>query len=154
MSQRINLQYSIDIDELEYETSRLISRAATKLTELQTQLSALNKGSDNSLTLSNFDEIVNVRKNLTSVDHQLSDIADIIKGYLSYRTTDPPAPDEQENLENAEDTPEEVYEDVKVVSDIQKRIQEFKENQLKHNQAQLLNEQNTTEKRTEPEQVS
>ena len=49
---------------------------------------AVNKGSDNSLTLSNFDEIVNVRENLTSVDHQLSDIADIIKGYLSYRTTD------------------------------------------------------------------
>ena len=154
MSQRINLQYSIDIDELEYETSRLISRAATKLTELQTQLSAVNKGSDNSLTLSNFDEIADIRKKLTSVDHQLSDVSDIIKGYLSYRITDPPPPDKQENLENPEDIPEEVYEDVKVVSDIQKRIQEFKENQLIHKQSQLLNEQNTTEKHTEPEQVS
>ena len=154
MSQRINLQYSIDIDELEYETSRLILRASTRLAELQTELSALNKGTDNSLTLKNFDEITEIRKKLTSVDHQLSDISDIIKGYLSYRTSDPVAPEEQETLENAEEIPEEVYEDVKVVSDIQKRIQEFKENQLKHNQAQLLNEQNTTEKRTEPEQVS
>ena len=104
--------------------------------------------------MSNFDEITEIRKSITSIDHQLSDICDIIKGYISYRTADTPSEQQADNTELVEEIPEEVYEDVKVVSDIQKRIQEFKENQLKHNMAQISNEQDSTEKHTEPEQVS
>ena len=154
MSQRINLQYSINIDELDDETARLISKAFVSLSAAKAQLSALSAKKTNTLTLSNFDEITEIRKSITSIDHQLSDICDIIKGYISYRTADTPSEQQADNTELVEEIPEEVYEDVKVVSDIQKRIQEFKENQLKHNMAQISNEQDSTEKHTEPEQVS
>ena len=155
MSQRINLQFSIEIDELEAETSRLISKANDSLARLSARASDLAKTDADSLTLSNFDAISEIRKNITAVDHQLSDVSNIIKGYLSYRTADSPEKEaEEQEFDSNENAPEEVYEDAKIVSDIQNRIQEFKQNQLNYNMNQISNEQDTSQEQTESEQIS
>jgi len=154
MSQRINLQFSIEIDELETETSRLISKANDSLARLSARAIDLAKTNTDSLTLSNLDAINEIRQNITAVDHQLSDVSNIIKGYLSYRTADSPAKEEEQELASIEEPPEEVYEDAKIVSDIQNRIQEFKQNQLNYNMNKISNEQDTPQEQTESEQIS
>jgi Mg2+ and Co2+ transporter CorA len=105
--------------------------------------------------LSNLDAIGELRQKMATIDHQLSDVSNIIKGYLSYRTTDPPAEETApQEFTSEEDIPEEVYEDAKIVSDIQNRIQEFKQNQLNYNMNQISNEQDTSQEQTESEQIS
>ena len=81
-------------------------------------------------------------------------MSNIIKGYLSYRTADSPAKEEEQELASIEEPPEEVYEDAKIVSDIQNRIQEFKQNQLNYNMNKISNEQDTPQEQTESEQIS
>ncbi len=155
MSQRINLQFSIEVDELEGETSRLIGKASDSLARLSATANDLAKRDADALTLSNLDAIGELRQKMATIDHQLSDVSNIIKGYLSYRTTDPPAEETApQEFTSEEDIPEEVYEDAKIVSDIQNRIQEFKQNQLNYNMNQISNEQDTSQEQTESEQIS
>ena len=153
MSQRINLQYSIDVEELESETHRLITKVTNTINQLsEIANSFCQNTSNNCLTLSAAEEVENIRRSIVTIDHQLSDISNIVKGYISFKTSTPEENTTQEVKEVVTETePDELYGDDKIVSDIQKRIQEFKENQLKLDMSNLVNEQNTTKEHTKSE---
>lgn len=85
--ERVNIQYSIDLAELPTETHRLIKRASSltkeELTECFKELCSV-KG-DDVLSLSTLTSIDVARKKLAAIDYALSDVSDIINGFLHFQ---------------------------------------------------------------------
>ena len=82
MAQRVNIQYSIDITELEAEAQRLIKRSELRLNKLLSNF----LGDSPALSLETAEAIDSFRIELSEIDYGLSDINKIITGYLSYRS--------------------------------------------------------------------
>tara|TARA_R100000664_G_scaffold34022_1_gene53499 strand:+ start:1960 stop:2301 length:342 start_codon:yes stop_codon:yes gene_type:complete len=82
MTQRFNIQYSIDIEDLEEEVKRLLDKA-------QNELLAISKFNiENSLSLKSLEKIDKTRRGLASVDVALQDISAIVGGYVTYKATE------------------------------------------------------------------
>jgi len=94
MSQRVNIQYSVELSELQSEVERLLQKASTNL-EIAELQKTLKKPA--LLSLQTIEELDEVRQALAKADFILNDVTNIVTGYLNYRTT-PIAP--QEDLEN------------------------------------------------------
>ena len=110
MTQRISIQYSIDIDELGDEVERLLSNVNQRITSL-----SRHKFS-NSLSLNTVEDIDSIRKELASIDLSLQDVSAIVNGYVSYRVSENiPSPtieddkNEDSTVNNYEDTSQEEY---------------------------------------------
>ena len=78
--QRINIQYSIDLEELPTEVKRLYEQAASKLGE--GALPELRE--ENLLSSSTIKIIDQVRQNLAQSDIVLKDIQSIVSSYVEY----------------------------------------------------------------------
>jgi hypothetical protein len=78
--QRINIQYSIDLEELPTEVKRLYEQAVSKLGEAT--LPELRE--ENLLTSSTIKIIDQVRQNLAQSDIVLNDIQSIVSSYVEY----------------------------------------------------------------------
>tara|TARA_Y100000593_G_scaffold44529_1_gene84942 strand:- start:639 stop:1067 length:429 start_codon:yes stop_codon:yes gene_type:complete len=83
MGQRVNLQYTIDIEELPKETSRLVTKAHEETEECLCMLSKIAE-QENVLTLENLECVERARHTLTGIDYALQDIHNIIKGYINH----------------------------------------------------------------------
>ena len=83
MGQRVNLQYTIDIDELPEETKKLISKSISPLDQARQHLLAATQSGD-VLDVESLKEIDDARQSLMNVDYILQDIQNIIKGYLAH----------------------------------------------------------------------
>tara|TARA_B100000029_G_scaffold419487_1_gene425005 strand:- start:2263 stop:2577 length:315 start_codon:yes stop_codon:yes gene_type:complete len=81
---RINIAYSIEIDELEEEVQRLLSRASDAMKATAAQLKEIVDHKDTSLTVARYEEIDEVRTALAGVDHTLGDLNSIINSYNVY----------------------------------------------------------------------
>tara|TARA_E500000331_G_C17172346_1_gene676711 strand:+ start:605 stop:919 length:315 start_codon:yes stop_codon:yes gene_type:complete len=79
-TQRINIQYSINLEELPNEVERLYSQAVTRLGEAQLP----KLGTEEILTSSTVKVIDQIRKQLTQTDAVLSDVQSIISSYVEY----------------------------------------------------------------------
>ena len=80
MGQRINIQYSIDIDDLEKEVNRLLSLANATLKTLPDD--CISKKD-----LLSFDvvrDIDSLRQKLSAVDFTLRDVSNIVSAYVAY----------------------------------------------------------------------
>ena len=87
MEQRVNIQYSIDIEELPSEVARMFKRAAKLIESLGTDSmkSLTGLSEDNALTLDTLDKIDNVRKHLAAIDYCMHDATNIINGYINLK---------------------------------------------------------------------
>ncbi len=83
MAQRVNIQYSIEIDKIEEEVLRLVNSAANSLSEASTSLSE----HDYRLTVESLRVVGSLRQQLAHIDQSLSDINKIASGYLSYQAS-------------------------------------------------------------------
>jgi Mg2+ and Co2+ transporter CorA len=101
MGQRINIQYSIDIDDLPDEVSRLLQNATQELDKLS------NSNITDPLSLSGLESISELRKGLANVDAVLQDVSAIVNGYLSYKVA-PSQPQQSEEIKH-EVTPQVEY---------------------------------------------
>ena len=83
--ERVNIQYSIDWQELPTEVLRLIDRAATIHNEVMTEDLALLSTIEekDALSLNTLSSINVARKKLAAVDYALSDVSNIINGFLT-----------------------------------------------------------------------
>tara|TARA_R100001082_G_C4282016_1_gene124294 strand:+ start:239 stop:553 length:315 start_codon:yes stop_codon:yes gene_type:complete len=90
MGQRINIQYSIDIDDLQDEVDRLFNKSLNKLNNLS------KLAFDNPLSLGASQGIDDIRAGLADVDATLHDLQGIINGYISYKTKSEPLKDDSE----------------------------------------------------------
>jgi|TARA_R110000824_G_scaffold51952_2_gene144446 hypothetical protein len=84
MGERINLQYTIELDELEVEVDRLLSAARDQLNTMELPLP--DGDIQPTLSLSTLENIDNTRQKLAKLDYCLRDITNIIGAYVNYRT--------------------------------------------------------------------
>jgi hypothetical protein len=78
---RLTIQYSIELEEIERETVRLMSKAIDTLSCL-TELDIMNM---DIMSYSSLERIDQIRKKLNRADHNLNDTYQIIDGYLRYK---------------------------------------------------------------------
>jgi len=83
MGQRINIQYSVDIDDLAEEVNRLMDEAHDRYSSLQNDFKA--NGDNTVLSYEMANKVDKIRVQLAATDHRLSDVINIISGYLHYR---------------------------------------------------------------------
>jgi hypothetical protein len=91
--ERVNIQYSIDLNELPEEVVRLITRASSVAeTALQAEFKDLKRIDEKqALSLHAASTIDLARKRLAAIDYALNDVVQIINGYLTFKV--------QENLQ-------------------------------------------------------
>jgi len=94
MTQRINLQYSIKIEELESEVLRLLTKTHGNMHAVATTLSAFHESGVPCLTVENIQRIDDLRVSLADMDHTLLDVQNIVRGYVQY-ASEPPTPDQE-----------------------------------------------------------
>ena len=82
MGQRVNIQYSVDIGELDAEVQRLVERSRSRLSALVASFPS----STGVLSLETAEAIDSFRAELAEIDYCLDDVNKIITGYVSYRS--------------------------------------------------------------------
>ena len=73
MSQRVNIQYTVDIQELADETQRLLTRAFLKLDRLSEN--AVSTETKDILTIETAEDIEELRIGLSDIDHCLNEVS-------------------------------------------------------------------------------
>ena len=93
LQERVNIQYSIDIEELPQEVARLLEKANSTLRDIyDTDMQFSATHSSETLSLSTLLSIDQIRKKLASVDYILNDASQIVNGFISFKV--------QENAES------------------------------------------------------
>ena len=82
---RVNIQFSIELEELPSEISRLIQKSQSHLNEGTKVYNNLGN-TTNVLTTETWDDIDNIRISLSKADQVLDDLQSIISGYLKMKT--------------------------------------------------------------------
>ncbi len=109
MGQRVNIQYSVDLEELQGEVNRLFDKTTTELVSLGT---GWGTSEFVPMDVAGAEMIDNIRQRLTRLDIMLGDIQNIVQGYIRFRATPttnevqkteiPPTPaQEPESLEDS-----------------------------------------------------
>ena len=106
MGQRVNIQYSVGLDDLQDEVNRLFTNAIKQL-DLATPSGHTPKVK---LGTEGLDQIDLLRRKLAEVDIMFGDVQNIIQGYVRFRAQpeeprvpDSPSEDEEFELEQIED---------------------------------------------------
>ena len=127
MGERVNIQYSVDIDNLGDEVCRLMCDAYENLNAAN---EAVATPTNDVLSLQTIREINEVRQALANVDIRLGDAVNIINGYVSYESQ---TVSQQNLVDRAEQTaiesaPQQVnYDDMPEALDTLKdQLQQFK----------------------------
>ena len=121
MRQRVNIQYSIDLEELPWEVNSLISRASTKLVKASNTLSDIHqRGAASLLTLKAIKDISLLRESLANIDFILEDTTNIISGYIGHVTKN----NSQQELTQTAQTPQL---DKASMENLQGMIEQFKQ---------------------------
>lgn len=94
MGQRVNIQYSIDIDDIENEVNSLFARCLR-------QLEPMGRGNSFDsvpIDLSGIEYIDGIRRKMAKVDIALGDIQNIIEGYVRFKTQTPEPPTREREI--------------------------------------------------------
>lgn len=112
MGQRVNIQYSVELSDLDREVNRLFDLVIEDLEAIAT---GWGRGSNVVLDLSGIQMIDEVRQTLTRADVALGDIQKIVQGYVQFKS----APPQQEEVPDLPSEAEEL--------ELQQKIARFKE---------------------------
>ena len=113
MGQRVNIQYSVEIDELQDEVNRLFHNAIMELDRIQ----PVGGAAVAKLGTDGLEKVDQIRKSLTKIDIMLGDVQNIIEGYVRFKTQPPP-----QREDPFEQTPEDLE-----IEELENRIEKFKE---------------------------
>ena len=80
MLKRVNIQYSIDLDELPNEVDRIYTNAK----DIFRSLSLPEESGDEILSADVLKRIDQTRRELTNLDHILNDVIGIVSSYVEY----------------------------------------------------------------------
>jgi hypothetical protein len=118
MGQRVNIQYSVELDDLGDEVNRLFNRPIRDLQEL---FPSNEPSWYVPMDLTGIAMIEDLRQKISSADAALSDVQNIVQGYVQFKSAPP---------ETETDTPsQEIYEEEIESPDqvLLERIRKFKE---------------------------
>ena len=145
--QRVNIQYSIDIEQLPQEVRRLAENIDAKLATVGK--SKLTKSNKDTITLERVNQIVELRLLLAEIDHNLMDVENIMNGYIRFQST--PAAEQAKPEEEEDQRPtQEIYPDEELLDNLESKIRNFKNTLSDKN----TNDQNPTKEHKTTEQVS
>jgi hypothetical protein len=105
MGQRVNIQYSVEIDDLDEEVARLFKKAVTQLEDIG---SGWGSGYI-PLDLEGLRMVDELRQNLARIDIALGDVQNIVQGYVNYKSApqqeqpDSPSGAEGQEIQELED---------------------------------------------------
>ena len=130
MKQRVNLQYSIDIEQLPRETHRLFLSAHKYLSESLEIISAADESDTDVLTVEYLNTIDRIRTSMMNADYVLSDVQNIIKGYLGHISS------ENTEEENSQESlvPYQANQEINF-DDLEEKLKLFQNNFEKENDA-------------------
>jgi len=83
MGQRVNIQYSVELDDLENEVNRLYKNT---ISQLENAAAIYGTGTKISLELSGVQTLDHLRQKLARIDIALGDIQNIVQGYVHYNS--------------------------------------------------------------------
>ena len=83
MLKRVNIQYSIDLEQLPNEVDRIYAKAK----DIFSDLDLPQETGENILTADVLKKLDDTRKKLTYLDHILSDVTGIVSSYVEYELT-------------------------------------------------------------------
>jgi len=115
LGQRVSIQYSVELEDLEAEVQRLSLCALQEMEDAR--MISQNISDSRCLTLETLGIIEQVRVSLARIDTRLLDVSNIINGYLNFKTKIPAAPPESPQ------PPEHGH-----LEELKDRIAEFKNN--------------------------
>ena len=129
MGQRVNIQYSVDIGELDAEVQRLVERSRSRLSAL---VDSFPSGAS-VLSLETAEAIDTFRAELAEIDYCLDDVNKIITGYVSYQsktigaeTSQAPPPPEQRDDDLMAHMEEQLRQLDASPASVEEAIEEFK----------------------------
>ena len=82
---RVNIQFSIEMDELPAEIDRLVEKSSTHIATAEQHYAQLRSNSNN-LTTEGWEGIDEIRRSLAKSDQVLDDLQRIISGYLQMKS--------------------------------------------------------------------
>jgi len=133
MSQRVNIQYSIEIEQLPNEVDRLV-KVAQKQLESLSSMNISDNAEEADISLQSVFNINEIRAEIASLDHALMDVANIMNGYINFLTSAPQQEEIEETPHAQEET--ELYPANEVTStldDLESKLQQFKTNSTRNN---------------------
>ena len=139
--QRVNIQYSLTIDQLPNEIDRLYKLAKSTFTEMDKEV--FNTSSKLDISIDSIDKINKIRERLADVDHQLMDINGIMTGYMNFIST--PKQSTKDNTNEESDVEPENLEDMSLM-DLENKLNHFKNN---YSMLQNSNDQISPEKHSD-----
>jgi hypothetical protein len=89
MSQRVTIQYSVEVEEVEAETVRLTQKAFDHLNEAMAKANEVSP--ERLATLANVEKIEEVRQCLARADYVFRDVTQLLNGYISYKSESTPS---------------------------------------------------------------
>ena len=97
MGQRVNIQYSVEIEDLEAEVNRLF-KAAMRNLDFKSPMGQLSLGTEG------MDQVDNLRRKLAKADIMLGDVQNIIQGYVRFKAQpeEPSVPDSPSEVQELE----------------------------------------------------
>lgn len=100
MGQRVNIQYSVELEELQGEVDRLFGKAIKELD----QLAPVGGTPKLKLGTDGLEKLDVLRRKLARIDIMLGDVQNIVEGYVRFKTQPaqpmmPDSPSEAEELE-------------------------------------------------------
>ena len=120
MGQRINIQYSIDEDELPANVVRLLLNALTQLKDASAVDDLIEETADTVMTLDTVHKIDTLRQKLGQIDFMLADVNNLLTSFINYQTR--PATEEQPQPPPHEELP------AQSLHDLQEKIDLFRQN--------------------------
>lgn len=102
---RVNISYSVDMDELQEKVWNLIRETSEDLSNLSSELDSLTVKPSND-EMENVNVIDELRKKLASVDNKLADYSAILAGYVRTKAELFLADQEREKQLSGEISPE------------------------------------------------
>tara|TARA_Y100000310_G_scaffold68756_1_gene64073 strand:- start:1032 stop:1457 length:426 start_codon:yes stop_codon:yes gene_type:complete len=131
MGQRITIQYSVDLEDLESEVGKMIKHASQKLEECGEDLGhtvGMSSAGTN-LTLRMLGELTGMRERIGKIDYALIDISNIISSYVQYKSQPPQQPEAQssELSESDLEAAKEKLQQIPKVEQLQEAIENFKQ---------------------------
>ena len=124
MTQRVNIQYSIEVDQLPSEVTRLMREVEQQFKQMSFQPST--KKGDLEISLESISKIADLRNSLATIDHGLMDISNIMTGYINFLTSQ----EEPTQKEDSEATVVEgdIYDGADLLGTLEEKIKKFKNN--------------------------
>ena len=116
MGQRINIQYSIEVDDLAREAGRLVESAFIEYQTLQADCTL--QPADRVLSYEMAERLVEIRLKLAAIDHRLNDVSNIILGYLNYKAQQQEAPHHLQGRNSSDTSMENVETTLQNLTDV------------------------------------